>query len=282
MFEPGVIYEDKDFVAVNKPSGLLVHPVRGREGSQRASASNGVHEARIAKRKASDVPRSTLHASREPTLVDWLVGRYPEIKEVGDDPALRPGSVHRLDKETSGIMVIARTKESFEYLKSLFQTRQIHKIYRALVFGDVKEKKGIIEKPIGIKNGTLKRSVRSEKMVKEAITEYRVVKNFQFSIFNFQSTPQSKILDSKFSLLEVEPKTGRTHQIRVHLASIGHPIVGDRLYGTKESRVKSQAMGARLMLHALSLEFTTVEGRRVKLEAEPPADFRGTISSIAQ
>src|SRR3989344_2603711 len=268
MFEPGVIYEDKDFVAVNKPSGLLVHPVRGREGSQRASASNGVHEARIAKRKASDVPRSTLHASREPTLVDWLVGRYPEIKEVGDDPALRPGIVHRLDKETSGIMVIARTKEAFEYLKSLFQTRKIHKIYRALVFGDVKEKKGIIEKPIGIKNGTLKRSVRSEKMAKEAITEYKVITTYHL------------LPTTYFSLLEVEPKTGSTHQIRVHLASIGHPIVGDRLYGPKKSVVSGQWSNVRLMLHAFSLEFTTAEGRRVKLEAEPPEDFENIIGEL--
>ena len=246
MLEPEVIYEDKNFLAVNKHAGLLVHAAR-------ISADK--------KQRTTD---------KEPTLVDWLVERYPEIKNVGDDPALRPGIVHRLDKDTSGIMVVARTRESFEYLKSLFQTRQIHKTYLALVFGAVKEKSGIIEKPIGIKNGTLKRSVRSEKMGKEAITQYKLV------------TTYHTLPTTYLSLLEVEPKTGRTHQIRVHLASIGHPIVGDRLYGTKESRVKSQAMGARLMLHALSLEFTTVEGRRVKLEAEPPADFRGTISSIAQ
>lgn len=252
--EPEIIYEDKNFLAVNKPSGLLVHGVGVKS-----------QESRVA----------------EPTLVDWLLKRYPEIKNVGDHSDgriwiagdrraearysdARPGIVHRLDKDTSGIMVVARTQASFEYLKSLFQTRQIRKTYRALVFGAIKEKTGIIEKPIGIKNGTLKRSVRSEKMAKEAITEYKVIK-----IYSLLATP--------YSLLEVQPKTGRTHQIRVHLASIGHPIVGDRLYGPK----RQPDWATRLMLHATTLEFTTLEGHRMKLEAEPPEDFKEALATFS-
>jgi 23S rRNA pseudouridine1911/1915/1917 synthase len=242
MSEPEVIYEDKNLLALNKPSGLLVHEARGIK-----------HEAR-----------------KEPTLVGWLIEHYPEIKTVGDDPTLRPGIVHRLDKDASGIMLIARTGESFEYLKSLFGTRQIHKTYRALVFGAVKGKAGVIEKPIGIKNGTLKRSVRSEKMAKEAITEYRVIRHGAWGM-EYEGGKASE-----FSLLEVVPKTGRTHQIRVHLASIGHPIVGDKLYGPK----RQPEWAKRLMLHALSLEFTTVDGRRTKLEAEMPEEFKNITDKL--
>ncbi len=189
------------------------------------------------------------------TLTDELLKRYPEIKNVGDDPELRPGIVHRLDKETSGIILVARDHEYFEYLNSLFQKHEIKKTYLALVVGTPKEKKGIIDAPIGIRNGTMKRSTRSSKMAKEAVTEYRVLKTFS-----------DKVSSQSFSLLEVSPKTGRTHQIRVHFASIGHPILGDRLYGSK----KQPDWATRLMLHALSIEFTTADGKRLKFEAEPP------------
>jgi 23S rRNA pseudouridine1911/1915/1917 synthase len=241
MLTPKIIYENADFLVVNKPAGLVMHA------------------AKVNPKKRIDEGKKA-----EPTLVDWLLAHYSEIKSVGDDPALRPGIVHRLDKETSGIMLVARNQESFERLKKLFQDHAIHKTYLALVFGVPKNESGTIDAPIGIKNGTLKRSIRSEKMAKPAVTDYRVIKKFAASEENEKS----------FSLLEVKPKTGRTHQIRVHLASIGHPIVGDRLYGPKKAQPD---FATRMMLHATSLEFSDEKGRRFEFEAPPPKDF-GTIS----
>lgn len=226
-----IIYKDADIVAVNKPAGLLVHRTR---------------------------------ISKEPTLVDWLLKNFPEVKTVGDLPAGRqvildrPGIVHRLDKETSGVMIIARHQKAFDYLKNLFQTRQIKKTYLALVWGKVKEKSGLIEKPLGIKTGSVKRTARLEnaKMVKEAKTSYKVIKFVKSD-------------DAEFTLLEVEPLTGRTHQIRVHLASIGHPIAGDTLY-TKRAAPNGLT---RMFLHAESIELTLPSGGRIKLSAELPLEL---------
>ncbi len=237
MDEPKIVYEDENFVGISKPAGMLVHPYR----------ANG--EWRM--------------GNGEETLTSWLLKKYPEMKTVGDLPAgrqatenMRPGIVHRLDRETSGIMLAVRNQKYFDYFKSLFKERKIKKIYLALVSGEPREKQGIIDKPIGIKNGSVKRSVHSEKMLKSAVTEYKVVK-----------TSISKGIP--FSLLEVSPKTGRTHQIRVHLASIGHPIAGDPLYGGK----KNAELAKRLMLHAYSLEISLPNGRRLRLEAEPEKSF---------
>ncbi len=256
MSEPEIIYEDENFLAVNKPAGLVVH------------------ETRNTKDEAKNVSRFTFHASE--TLVDWLLKKYPEIKTVGDDPNVRPGIVHRLDRDTSGVMLVAKNQKYFEYLKTLFQKHEIKKIYLAIVFGTLKQKEGTIDAPIGIRNGTTKRSIHSEKMAKAAITRYRVKKEF---------TDET---GAAFSLLEVFPETGRTHQIRVHLASIGHPVVGDSLYGgskinppaggqkSKTGSYKSEGISQefpRLMLHALSLEFPVEERKRMKIEAEPPREF---------
>ncbi len=197
MKDREIIYENKDIIVVNKPAGMMVHGVAGK-------------------------------VSAEPTLTDILLKKYPEIKTVGDDPLLRPGIVHRLDKDTSGVMVVARNQKSFDYLKSLFKTRDVHKTYIAVVSGAPKEKQGIIDKSIGIRTGTTKRSVESKKMAKPAVTEYEVLKTVQ--------AEDGHGKESSFALLSVSPKTGRTHQIRVHLTSIGHPIVGDPLYGPKNNR----------------------------------------------
>ena len=248
MSEPEIIYENPDFIAVDKPAGLQVHPAKVR--AQRPKSQR-------AKEPKSSYP--------DPTLVDWLLERYPEIKSVGDDPETRPGIVHRLDKGTSGILLIARSQKYFEYLKSLFQKHEIQKTYLALASGKLMPQSGIIDKPIGIKNGTLKRSVHSEKMAKEAVTEYQAKK--------YLSDSSGKV----FSLVEVMPKTGRTHQIRVHLASVGHAIVGDALYGSKKKKEV-----VRLMLHAASLEFTTMERKRARFEAEPPEDFERVLSQLQE
>ena len=142
MNEPEIIFENSDFVVINKPAGLMVH---GARVSSKRRGAVGVDAVRAA----------------EPTLVDWLIARYPEIKNVGDDPCQRPGIVHRLDKATSGVMIIAKTQASFERLKKLFQEHRMRKTYFALVSGIPKNKKGTIDAPIGIKNGSLKRSIHS-------------------------------------------------------------------------------------------------------------------------
>ncbi len=238
MESPSLIYENENFIAVQKPAGLMVHA------------------ARVSSKRRVDAARS-----QSPTLVDWIIEKYPEVKTVGDDPALRPGIVHRLDKETSGIMIIARNQRTFEFLKGLFEKRAIEKTYLALVFGKPKPEEGIIEAAIGIRNGTLKRSVHSQKMAKAAVTEYRTLRT---SVFR---KPDGK--EVEYSLLEVKPKTGRTHQIRVHLASIGNPILGDVLYGPK----KQPEFVHRLMLHARSIAFSDASGSRFEFEAPPPPDF---------
>ncbi|MDD5547871.1 MAG: RluA family pseudouridine synthase [Candidatus Pacebacteria bacterium] len=224
---PKIIYQSSDFLILNKPAGMLVHGAR--EG--------------------------------EEDLTSWLRENYPEVKSVGDDPENRPGIVHRLDRETSGIIFVPRNQKTYEYFKNLFKSHQIEKKYIALVFGEVKDKQGIIEKPIGIKSGTVKRSVHSEKMRKEAITEYKVLKYLELK-------------DKKFTLLEVTPRTGRTHQIRVHLAFIGHPIAGDKLYGGKRGLLEGLD---RQFLHAKSLEFTAPDGKRLRFEAELPEELKSLI-----
>ena len=224
--EPRIIYEDDNFLAVDKPAGLLVHKAK--------------------------------NSGDEPTLVDWLLARYPEIKNVGDNTEQRPGIVHRLDKDTSGIMLIPKNQFYFEYLKHLFQTKEVKKTYIAIVHGIPKEKKGIITKSIGIKDGTLKRSVYSIRMAKEAVTEWKLLKTWERE-------------GEDFSLLEIIPKTGRTHQIRVHLASLGHPIVGDSLYGFK--RHKKMNLVSRQLLHAESIEFSIRSGKRVTFSADMPREF---------
>ncbi|MDO8515747.1 MAG: RNA pseudouridine synthase [bacterium] len=252
---PTVVYEEPDFLIVGKPAGMLVHPVR-----------------HVASRKS-------LVMSYDGTLVGWLLKRYPSIKKVGDDPEERPGIVHRLDRDTSGVMAVAKTEYGFETLKELFMSHTMTKTYLALVHGVPRERAGIIDLPIGIKSGTVRRTTREGKMMKEAVTEYRVKKEITRG-------------DGHFSLLEVRPKTGRTHQIRVHLAHIGHPIVGDQLYGGRSASELSIVNGQlskvgapRLMLHALSLEFSFMEQdgtmKHIKAEVEPPEEFQKVIATNA-
>ncbi len=249
-----VLYEDKNFLALYKPAGVLVH------------------EARSMKHEAKKAPRSRLHVSRNPILVDWVLERYPEVKKVGDDPKIRPGIVHRLDKDTSGVILVARNQKYFEYLKKLFQERKIKKTYLALAWGRLTPKIGEIKKPILTKNGSVKRTIWKGRMEKEAITEYKVLKYL---------SNQSRIKSNDariFSLLRVSPKTGRTHQIRVHLASSGHPVLGDALYGPKTNPFGL----TRQFLHAESLELNTAQGKRIRIDAELPPELKNVLKSLTK
>ncbi|MBI4117951.1 MAG: RluA family pseudouridine synthase [Parcubacteria group bacterium] len=222
-----IVYEDEYIVAVNKPAGLLVH--------------------------------SPSKKSSEETVVTWIEERYPEIGKVGEpfvlpDGAIinRPGIVHRLDKDTSGILLIAKTQDAYLALKKQFQEREIEKEYRAIVYGNVSKKEGVIDTPIA----RSKRDYRRRKVGvdgREAKTLYRTL-----------GTSEA------YSYMALFPKTGRTHQLRVHLKSIEHPILCDPLYAPR--RECPGEMG-RLALHALGLSLTHPNGTRMRLEAPLPEEF---------
>lgn len=244
-----VIYEDENFLAIYKPAGTLTH-------SAQLKIKN--LESKI----------------KENILTDWLLEYYPEIKKVGDQPKIRPGIVHRLDKNTSGVILIARNQKYFEYLKNLFRVGQIKKTYIALVYGKVKSRIGVIKKAISIKSGTIKRTIWAGKTKKEAITEYKVLKFLKLKADKKNNKEKEEI----FSLVKVAPKTGRTHQIRIHLTSIGHPIVGDSLYGKKTNILGLK----RQFLHAESLEFSSGNNKRIKISAELPNELKNFLKQLKQ
>ena len=223
-----IIYEDKDIIVIDKPANLTVHPV---------------------------------HPEQDNTLVNELLTYYPEIKNVGED-ALRPGIVHRLDKDTSGLIVIAKNNKSFEYFKNLFKDRKIVKKYLALVHGKVKDNKGIITKSISLsKKDHKKRSALLDNNSKPAWTEYEVIERFK-----------------DYTLLEVYPKTGRTHQIRIHLKSIGHPVVGDKQYKFKRQVCPKELK--RQFLHAQYLKFKMSNGSIMEFKSKLPKDLKDTLKEI--
>ncbi len=230
-----IIQKDKDFLVVEKPVGLLVH--------------------------------STAH-QKDNTLADWLLEYYPEIKGVGDKN--RPGVVHRLDKDVSGLMVIAKNQKMYECLVQQFLKNKVRKEYFALVYGRPSQEKGIIELPIGFTRKGKLVAIKSQKDVKtkkSAITEYEIVKNF--SIFNFQ-----------FSLLKVRPFTGRTHQIRLHLKSVGCPIVGDSRPAPVFLINQSSSYSPRVFLHAFYLGFYDLNGQWREFKSELPRDFKEVLVKI--
>jgi 23S rRNA pseudouridine1911/1915/1917 synthase len=236
MQDPTILYEDEAIIVVDKPSGMSVH-------------TDGKHDY--------------------PTLVAWLIVQYPELVGVGEVQTLpsgevieRPGIVHRLDRETSGVLVVARTQASFDSLKEQFHDRETRKTYRAFVYGNLKDERGIINKPIGSgRGGVGPRSARAPHgEVRDALTMYKVLAN---------SAPLP--LENRAAYVEVFPKTGRTHQIRVHFSLIQHPIVGDVLYGSR----RAPLLGfTRLALHAYNLTFThPTTGKEVTYTAPLPPDF---------
>ncbi len=227
---PVVIYDDEDIVVINKPTGLVVHGDGKRE---------------------------------ERTLVDWLLSTYPEIGAVGESMTLksgavlsRPGIVHRLDRETSGVMVIAKHQRAYEFLKKQFQERNVRKIYHACVYGLVKEEKGVIDFAIG----------RSRKDFRLRSAQPRAKGDLREATTHFKTL----LRGLQHSYLELEPKTGRTHQIRVHLKAIHHPIVGDALYAPSGS----MDLGfSRMALHAYRLTLPMLSGEPRTFEAPLPKEF---------
>lgn len=230
-----VIYQDNNLIVIDKPAGLITHPTKSEQDN---------------------------------TLVNGLIAHCPEIKDVGDPPAsssqvnLRPGLIHRLDKDTSGLMVVAKNNKTFSHFKKQFQERKVIKYYLALVIGQIKEKRGIITKAISFsKKNRLKRSVLLDEKAKPAWTEYKVLKRFK-----------------DYSLLEVYLKTGRTHQIRVHLSSIGHPIAGDKQYKFKR-QICPDGLN-RQFLHAGYLKFQSTDGKMMEFKSELPSELKETLKGL--
>ena len=194
------------------------------------------------------------------------VGGENENLIFGDDPELRPGIVHRLDKETSGILVMAKNQKAFEFLKSQFQNREVVKKYLALVEGKLKKEKDVIVLPIGRSVNDFRKKMAAgvtKGELKDAITEYETLESFP-----------------NYTLVEVYPKTGRTHQVRVHFKAIGNPVVCDSLYGGK--RMTCPFDLARHFLHANFLEFTAPSGAKLKIEADLPEDLEKVLKGLRE
>jgi 23S rRNA pseudouridine1911/1915/1917 synthase len=233
-----VLYEDKDILAIDKPAGISVH------GDGR---------------------------SKGKTIADWVLENYPKMKNVGETETYenkkikveikKPGIVHRLDHDTSGVLLLAKNKNAYEFLKNQFQEREIRKTYVAIVSGSVKNERGVINKPIGrspkdFRRYLAGRGVRGE--VRDAITQYRVLNRFEDEKGN------------KFTYMEIRPKTGRTHQIRVHMKFINHPVACDVLYNPGSACPPGIK---RLALHAKSIEFKDLAGETLKIESPVPKEF---------
>jgi 23S rRNA pseudouridine1911/1915/1917 synthase len=218
-----VLYEDADVIAVNKPAGMVVH------------AGAGQHSG---------------------TLVNAVLHRFQKLSTVGGD--LRPGIVHRLDRFTSGVILVARNDAAHRNLAGQFASRQVEKIYVALVHGRVKKDHGSLTTPIA--RDPVRRTRMTARLAsgRQASTSYQVLNRF-----------------GKFTLLEVKIGTGRTHQIRVHLASIGHPVVGDKLYGAPAG-----ALG-RYFLHARQITFSSPSsGERITVSAPLSQDLEDYLVSV--
>lgn len=235
-----IVFEDADLAVINKPAGMMVHAGAG----------------------------ATEDARNRGTLVNALLYRFGQLSEVGGE--LRPGIVHRLDKETSGLIVVAKNDETHRKLSAQFARRLVKKTYVALVHGFLKNELGTINKSISRDSVRRVRMTTKRDGGREAITHYRVQRRIESPF-------------GKFSLLQVKIDTGRTHQIRVHLASLGHPVVGDTTYGAP-AEVKGQrgAIGLkRNFLHAGALEFRHPRtGETLSFARELPGELAGFLREI--
>ncbi len=235
-----ILYEDNHILVVNKRAGMVVHPASGNFSG---------------------------------TLVNALFYHFPEIKNVGENP-LRPGIVHRLDKDTTGIMVVAKNNFAFNFLKNEFKQRRVFKKYLCLVKGNIKENSGRITFPIGRDRIKRKRMSVNALNSKHAETLWRVRKRFDIATF-----------------LEAELKTGRTHQIRVHFKALGHPLVGDTTYGFKRRKRSKKNKDflsimekniSRQMLHSWKLCIRhPFSGKKFNFTAPLPDDMKQVLFSLS-
>lgn len=234
-----IIFEDRDLLVLNKPPGLVVHPGAGH---------------------------------RQGTLLNALLHHCPELQEIGE--VSRPGLVHRLDKDTSGLLVVAKTALAHQSLVGQFAARETHKTYLALVWGRLAEPEGRIDKEIGRHPSQRHKMSVHARRGKSAATRWRVLQEFP----------------GPLTLVELTIETGRTHQIRVHLASLGHPVLGDATYGGGVSRLAGAPKLAglkplvhRQLLHAWRLEVRHPRSdERLSWEAPLPEDFRAVVDRLKE
>ncbi|MGI6147848.1 MAG: RluA family pseudouridine synthase [Firmicutes bacterium] len=220
-----IVYQDAHIAVVNKPKGLVVHPAAG---------------------------------NWQGTLVNALLHHIGDLAGIGGE--LRPGIVHRLDKDTSGLMIVAKHDAAHRYFASELKQRRIRRYYTALVHGTVQHDHGTIDAPIGRHPKDRKRMAVVEGG-RPAVTHFSVQERFQ-----------------RHTLVECRLETGRTHQIRVHLSAINHPIVGDPVYGRKGDQLGATSQ----MLHAFYLGFHHLDGRCLEFRCEPPEEFLITVEKARQ
>ncbi len=221
-----VIYEDETLLVLNKPAGMVVHPALGHAGG---------------------------------TLVNAVLAHCPQVAEVG--PPDRAGIVHRLDKDTSGLILIAKDEATRAALQRQFKRRQVIKTYLALVEDQVQPREGIVEAPLG-RDKRQRKKMAVVRRGREARTTYRTIRRF-----------------ARHTLLEVRPHTGRTHQVRVHLAWLGYPVVGDTVYGRRRQRL----LKSRHFLHAAQLRFThPATGEEVEFKAPLPAELSAVLDQLGR
>lgn len=256
-----VLYEDADVLVINKPAGMVVHPGAGVRGG---------------------------------TVANAILSYAPEAADAGDDPQ-RPGIVHRLDKETSGVLLIARNDAALQALQAQFQTRTIEKTYLALCVGDVMPPAGLIDKPIGRDPGHRQR-MAVVASGRSAQTEYTVTQRWKVAdadgvaeavlgtlgrVSTTGAERKAKPMPMAYALVRARPRTGRTHQLRVHLASLGYPIVGDETYGATRRDPLSKKLAPRQLLHASELRFALPStGAEFRAHAPLPADFLGVLGAL--
>lgn len=236
-----VLYENKDIVVVDKPAGLLVHPTEANEIN---------------------------------TIASWFLMKYPGIKKLQWPNKTRVGVAHRLDKDTSGLIILAKNPEVLKKLQDEFRNRKVKKTYLSLVLGKVEPPEGKIEAPITRGNAGQQKIQEfaysfSKGTIRSAVTLYRTMRYYNYD-------------NNILTLLEAMPQTGRMHQIRVHLKHIGHPIIGDPLYSTKESRKVSKELGLnRQFLHAEKLEFKNpTSGQLIMVESKLPKELEEILEKL--
>jgi 23S rRNA pseudouridine1911/1915/1917 synthase len=228
-----IVYEDGDIIVVNKPAGMVVHPAYGH---------------------------------RTGTLVNAVLAYCPDL--AGAEGDLRPGVVDRLEKETSGLIIVAKSDSACQHLQRQFKRREVKKVYVALLEGRLEPERGVIEAPIGRDKKQRKRMAVVEGG-REARTGYRVVEYF---------TDRAGKALRLYTLVEAEPRTGRTHQVRVHFASIGHPLAGDPVYGFRKQRLTGLH---RQFLHARTLGFRLPgNGEYIELSTDLPDDLKVVLEEL--
>jgi len=246
---PGIIADTPEYLVINKPAGLAVH------------AGGNL---------------------KEPTLADWLLANYKKIKNVGDDP-IRPGLVHRLDKEVSGLMVIAKTQASFDNLKHQFKDREVNKEYLALVHGRVAKDFGVINFPISRSQDGYRMAALpsgSEDLLSRRHPKGRDQGNIESWLKSRTAVTEFEVLKRfvNYTLLKVGIKTGRTHQIRVHFFALSHPLAGDNLYNTKKTESKNKKLNlGRVFLVANHLSFRDLKGATQDFRIALPPELQAAL-----